>query len=52
MNYDTIAVILTVVIGWWAVHRDIADLRERMANLEGMMSVLKDLVQSNVTGKP
>ena len=51
MNYDTIAVILTVIIGWWAIHRDIAQLRERMAKLEGTMEVLKDLFQASVTGK-
>ncbi|MCY4364185.1 MAG: hypothetical protein OXE42_18715 [Gammaproteobacteria bacterium] len=47
MNYDTIAVLLTVVAGWWATHRDISrlrdtmnmeisQLRERMAKLEGL----------------
>ncbi len=51
MNYDTIAVILTVIIGWWAIHRDIAQLRERMVKLEGTMEVLKDLFQASVTGK-
>ena len=55
MNYDTIAVILTVIIGWWALHRDIAELRndmsglkERMARLEGSMDVLKDLFQKSL----
>lgn len=51
MNYDTIAVILTVIIGWWAIHRDISDLRERMAKMEGTMEVLKDLFQASITGK-
>ena len=62
MNYDTIAVILTVAAGWYATHRDIAQLRdrmstleteikERMAKLEGTMEVLKDLFQSSIAGK-
>ena len=34
MNYDTIAVILTVAAGWYATHRDIAQLRDRMSTLE------------------
>ena len=51
MNYDTIAVIITVIIGWWAIHRDIAQLRERMAKLEGTMEVLKDLFQSSLANK-
>lgn len=55
MNYDTIAVILTVIVGWWALHRDIGELRndmsglkERMARLEGSMDVLKDLFQKSL----
>ena len=51
MNYDTIAVILTVIAGWWAIHGDIAQLRERMAKLEGTMEVLKDLLQASVANK-
>ncbi|MDE0512534.1 MAG: hypothetical protein OXI88_12180 [Gammaproteobacteria bacterium] len=34
MNYDTIAVILAVVAGWYATHRDIVQLRDRISNLE------------------
>lgn len=51
MNYDTIAVILTVAAGWYATHRDIAQLRERMAKLEGTMDALKDLFQASIAGK-
>ena len=41
MNYDTIAVIITVIVGWWAIHRDINDLRDRMSGLEQRMSRLE-----------
>ena len=51
MNYDTIAVILTVIIGWWALHSDVAQLLEHMVKLEGAMKVLKDLFQVSVTDK-
>lgn len=34
MNYDTIAVILAVAAAWYATHRDIVQLRDRIANLE------------------
>ena len=47
MNYELIAIITTIVLAWgsqslflWSslkdIHRDIGELRERMARLEGM----------------
>ena len=55
MNYDTLAVILTVIVGWWALHRDIVELRndmsgikERIARMEGSMEVLKELFQKSL----
>lgn len=43
MNYEFITIIITIVIAWgslavfiWSIHKDIADLRERMARLEGL----------------
>ena len=51
MNYDTVAVILTVIIGWWAIHRDIALLRERMARLEGLFEAHITGVHSHTTIK-
>lgn len=43
MDTDTIATLAAaaVIIGFlWSLHRDVAGLRERMANLEGKMDVL------------
>ena len=62
MNYELITIITTIVLAWgslswfiWSSHKDIhgdmADLRERMARLEGSIDVLKDLFQASVTGK-
>lgn len=34
---QTILVILTVLGSYWAIHRDMTSLRERVARLEGMM---------------
>ena len=43
MNYEFITIIITIVIAWgslavfiWSIHKDIADLRECMARLEGL----------------
>ena len=47
MNYELITIITTIVVAWgsqslflWSslkdIHRDIGDLRERMARLEGL----------------
>lgn len=43
MNYEFITIIITIVIAWgslamfiWSIHQNIADLRERMARLEGL----------------
>ena len=43
MNYEFVTIIITIVIAWgslavfiWSIHKDIADLRERMARLEGL----------------
>ena len=47
MNYELITIITTIVLAWgslfwlmWSshkdIHRDIGDLRERMARLEGL----------------
>ena len=45
MNYEFITTIITIVIAWgslavfiWSIHKDIADLRERMARLEGLFA--------------
>ena len=43
MSPDTIATLAAaaVIVGFlWSLHRDIADLRERMARLEGAVDVL------------
>ena len=34
---QTVLVILTVLGSYWAIHRDMASLRECVARLEGMM---------------
>ena len=47
MNYEFITIIVTILLAWgsqslflWSslkdIHRDIGDLRERMARLEGL----------------
>ncbi len=58
MNYDTIAVIITVIIGWWALHKDmnvlqdrISGLEQRMSRLEGSMDVIKDLFKASAVPK-
>ena len=54
MNYDTMAEILSVVTGWWLLHRQIVLLRERrerMVKLEGAIKVMKDMFQASDTGK-
>ena len=43
MTPDTIATLAAaaVIIGFlWSLHRDVADLRERMSKLEGTVEVL------------
>ena len=43
MSPDTIATLAAaaVIVGFlWSLHRDVADLRERMARLEGTVDVL------------
>ncbi len=69
MNYELITIIVTILLSWaslaWFIwtthkdtHRDIIDLRERMAGLEGAMAgldgkigVLKDLFQAWLSNK-
>ena len=43
MSVDTIATLsgMAIIVGFlWSLHRDVADLRERMARLEGRVDVL------------
>ena len=43
MSPDTIATLAAaaVIVGFlWSLHRDVSDLRERMARLEGTVDVL------------
>ena len=43
MSVDTIATLsgMVIIVGFlWSLHRDVADLRERMARLEGRVDVL------------
>lgn len=53
MNYDTIAVILTVVAAWWATHRDIIQLRDRVSSFETRMTEriakLEGLFEAHIT---
>ena len=53
MNYDTIAVILTILVsvGGLAIfiHKEIVGLRERMARLEGTVGILADLFKSSLS---
>ena len=62
MNYELITIVFTIVGTGIAmtglivprlskIDNHIADLRERMARLEGSIDVLKDLVQVSVTGR-
>ena len=49
MSVDTIATLgaAAVIVGFlWSLHRDVADLRERMARLEGAVGVLSGNVQT------
>ncbi len=59
MNYDTIAVIITVIVAWWAIHRDINGLRDRMSGLEqrmsrleGSMDVITNLFKASAARNP
>lgn len=62
MNYELITIVFTIVGTGIAmtgliiprlskIDNHIADLRERMARLEGSIDVLKDLFQVSVTGR-
>lgn len=62
MNYELITIVFTIVGTGIAmtgliiprlskIDNHIADLRERMARLEGSIGVLKDLFQVSVTGR-
>ena len=62
MNYELITIVFTIVGTGVAmtglivprlskIDNHIADLRERMARLEGSIDVLKDLFQVSVTGR-
>ena len=62
MNYELITIVFTIVGTGIAmtgliiprlskIDNHIADLRERMARLEGSIDVLKDLFQASVTGR-
>ena len=62
MNYELIIIVFTIVGTGTAmtglivprlskIDNHIADLRERMARLEGSIDVLKDLFQVSVTGR-
>ncbi len=62
MNYELITIVFTIVGTGIAmtgliiprlskIDYHIADLRERMARLEGSIDVLKDLFQASVTGR-
>ena len=62
MNYELIAIVFTIVGTGVAmtglivsrpskIDNHIADLRERMARLEGSIDLLKDLFQISVTGR-
>lgn len=62
MNYEFITIVFTIVGTGIAmtglivprlskIDNHIADLRERMARLEGSIDVLKDLFQVSVTGR-
>ena len=47
MSPDTIATLAAaaVIVGFlWSLHRDVSDLRERMARLEGTVNVLTNTV--------
>lgn len=49
MSVDTIATLsgMVIIVGFlWSLHRDVAELRERMARMEGAMGVLSGNVQS------
>ncbi len=57
MNYELITIIFTILLSWasivwfiWTTHKDtheqIAGLHERMASLEGKISVMMDMFQS------
>ena len=52
-------VIITVIVGWWAIHRDINDLRDRMSGLEqcmsrleGSMDVITNLFKASAARNP
>ena len=62
MNYELITIIFTILLSWasivwfiWTTHKDtheqIAGLRERMASLEGKISVMMDMFQSWLNDK-
>ena len=62
MNYELITIVFTIVgtviamtgliiVRLSKIDNHIADLRERMARLEGSIDVLKDLFQVSVTGR-
>ena len=49
MSVDTIATLAAaaVIVGFlWSLHRDVADIRERLARLEGAVGVLSGNVQT------
>ena len=55
MDPNTWTIIATILVLWgtllgfiWALHRDIGDLRERMARLEGLF---EGFVESQAQGK-
>ena len=56
MSPDTIATLAAaaVIVGvLWSLHRDVSDLRERMARLEGTVDVLaKFLIDREQAPKP
>lgn len=58
MNYEIVTIISAwASLAWFIwystkeIHKDMGDLRERMARLEGTMGVIKDLFQSSLSSR-
>ncbi len=52
MNYElwfNAAVGLAILAFLWNLHRDMADVRERLARLEGTVATLRDMLSGMLT---
>ena len=52
LDYATLAALLAIIAFLWSLHRDIGNLRDRIARLEGAVDLLTRFLMDRERGRP